>query len=75
MALSTSAQKSKFLNNYQIFFKEFDANSLKTCNGWAANKVSRTVRHLKVLSFSALLQSFALEQRFDLFYILKLEHS
>ena len=24
---STSAQKSKFLNNYQIFFKEFDENS------------------------------------------------
>jgi len=24
--LSTLAQKSKFLNNYQIFFKEFDEN-------------------------------------------------
>ena len=41
MTPSTSAQKSKFLNNYQIFFKEFDENSLKTFTGWAAHKVSR----------------------------------
>ena len=32
---------TKFLNNYQIFFKEFDENSLKTFTGWAAHKVSR----------------------------------
>ena len=68
MTSSTSAQKSKFLNNYQIFFKEFDENSLKTFTGWAANSIE--TRRLKVLSFSALLQSFALEQCFDLFYII-----
>ena len=54
LRLSTSAQKSKFLNNYQIFFKEFDENSLTTFAAWAANKV-----WIKgtVLSFSALLNS------------------
>ena len=35
--LLTSAQKPKFLNNYQIFFKKFDENSLKTFTGLAAN--------------------------------------
>ena len=40
-ALSTLVQKPKFLNSYQIFFKEFDDNFLKTFTGWAANKVSR----------------------------------
>ena len=29
MTLSTSAEKSKFLNKYQIFLKEFDENSWK----------------------------------------------
>ena len=43
---------------------------MKTFTGWAANKVwIKETRRLRVLSFYALLQSFALEQCFRLFYI------
>ena len=41
---------------------------MRTFTGWAANSIE--TRRSKLLSFSALLQSFALERCLDLFYII-----
>ena len=47
MTLSTSAEKSKFLNKYQIFLKEFDENSRKyqTIRWSRSLKTFTAVRH------------------------------
>ena len=64
------SRKSDLIEYLVLLLKEFDENSLKTFTGWAVNKVwIKETRRLRLLSFYALLQSFALEQCFRLFYI------